>query len=175
MRSGYGSPGGGLPVWATVCLACLGGGFAAGAVEGLFPSSSSPMVSQFAPAAVAGVIVGVALYLLLPSLSSATIGLGTAVLAGFSGAMVGLVTSRVLGNSPSSWLVATVASVLLISWMVSGSAKTGSHARPFQQKPKSWSEIEAMDRQGMQMEHDQAERGYWGSMQDPDPGTQGDS
>ena len=165
MWSGYGSTGGTLPVWVTVVIACVGGGFAAGAVDGLFLASASPFVSHFMPAAIAGVTAGAALYYLMPSLSSRMVGLGTAVLAGFSGAMVGVVTSRLMGSGGSTWIVSTVASVVLISWMVSGAATAGAQ---FRQRPKNWSEIDAIDREGTELQHEQAERGYWGSMQEPD-------
>jgi hypothetical protein len=60
------------------------------------------------------------------------------------------------------WLIGTAVCVLLVFWMM----RSGRVAR-YRQRPKSWSEIEAMDRQVVQMQHDQAERGYWGSMEEP--------
>lgn len=61
------------------------------------------------------------------------------------------------------WLIGPVVLLLLVLWM----QRSGLFAR-YRQKPKSWNDIEAMDRQAVQMQHDQAERGYWGSMEEPD-------
>jgi peptidoglycan/LPS O-acetylase OafA/YrhL len=153
-------------VWVTAAISCIIGGFVTGTVDRLFLTSASPLVSEFLPAVIAGIMAGAALYLLMPSMSGRMVGLGTAVLAGFSGAMVGLVASKLLGTGPATWVLTLGASVLLITWMVSGASTRGAQFRPFQQQAKSWNDIEAMDREGVQMQHDQAERGYWGSMEE---------
>lgn len=166
MFSGYGSSTGAMPVWITAAISCLIGGFVTGTVDRLFLQSASPLVSQFLPAAIAGLAAGTALFMLMPQLSGQMVGFGTAVLAGLSGAMVALAASKLLGSGSMTWVVTWGASVLLITWMVSGSATRGAQ---FRQPPKSWNDIEAIDRQGAEMQHEQAERGYWGSMEEPDP------
>lgn len=61
------------------------------------------------------------------------------------------------------FLIVVVICVLIVFWM----SRSGRVAR-LRQQPKSWNEIEAMDRQVVDMQHDQAERGYWGSMEETD-------
>jgi hypothetical protein len=154
-------------VWVTAAISCIIGGFATGTVDRMFLTSASPVVSEFLPAVIAGVVAGAALYFLMPPMSGRMVGLGTAVLAGFSGAMVGVVAAKALGSSPMTWVLTFAASVVLITWMVSGATTSGAQFRPFQQRTRSWNEIDAMDRESVQMQHDQAERGYWGSMEEP--------
>jgi len=155
-----------MPVWITAAISCLIGGFVTGTIDRLFLTSASPMVSQFLPAVIAGIAAGAALYMLMPPLSGQMVGMDTAVLAGLSGAMVGLAASKVLGAGPMTWVVTLGAGVLLITWMVSGAGTRGAQPRRSQGQTKSWGDIEAMDRQSTEMQHDQAERGYWGSMEE---------
>ena len=167
----------GLPVWVSVLAGCVVGGFIAGTVTG-FMSSGSPLVGTFLPVLVAGIAAGVATSALLPRISGRYVGMGTAVLAGISGAMAGLIISRVLGGrsasvyshvGATSSLISTAASIVLMSWMVGSSAKVGSQWRG---SAPSWSDIEKTNRAGTGLQQDQAEHGYWGSMEDhdqPDP------
>ena len=60
------------------------------------------------------------------------------------------------------WLIGTAVCVLLVVW----STRSGRVSR-LRQPPRSWNEIESMDRQVVEMQHEQAERGYWGSMEEP--------
>jgi hypothetical protein len=187
---------GGSPVWVTVLVARFVGGFAGGyatfaMVQSAFTGglASGGSTSQLTlelllvPALVGALATGLAITLLLPSMSGKTVGLGNAILAAASGAMVPVIAGMVVagglessitassivvvaGASPVISLLATIGSVMITAWMVETSSSAGGtkyRGRPVAADP-SWSEIESIDTHGAEYEERQAERGYWGGL-----------
>ena len=139
---------------------------------------------------VAGALItGAAITMLLPGLSGRSVGLGNALLASLSGAAIPLIATLVVargltssgsatsvvliaGASPFVTLFATIGSIAVTSWMVStASARPSAGGRyhvPVNPATERWSDIEAIDTRGAQLDEQQAERGYWGGLSDPD-------
>jgi hypothetical protein len=192
---------GSAPVWVTVLAARFVGGFAGAlavfvAIRGSVTAPTGQpgaahtqmLLLTVLPMIAGALITGVAITMLLPSMSGRVVGLGNALLAAVSGAAVPLIatllvarglasstspTSVVLiaGASPFVTLLATVGSVVVTSWMVatvSARPATGiSGRRSVSPATERWSDIEAIDTRGTQLDEQQAERGYWGGLSDP--------
>jgi hypothetical protein len=184
----------GAPVWMTVICARVIGGFAVGFLSYSVLASAHPAAGAsaawsdaltFVPAVIGALVTGLAITLLLPSISGRRVGLGNAILAAFAGAMLPLITGLVIVGSAaraSSGSIVAVAGagvlltllvqilgIAVTAWMVSSSSADGERwrGRPVAPNPR-WSSIEAIDRDRARLDHEQAERGYWGSMTDPE-------
>lgn len=124
----YGSSG--LPIWVTVLVGGLLGGFVVG-LASIVLHGGSPFVSTFLPVLASGVAGGIAVHMLLPSMSGRTVGLGTAVTAGICGAFVGFIPTHIASHSHEGSggpieVIALVASIALPTWMISGAASSTS-------------------------------------------------
>ncbi len=182
----------GAPVWMTVLCARVIGGIVAGFLAYSALAAAEPATVPGAtwndalvvvPAVVGALVTGLAITLLLPSISGRRVGLGNAILAAFAGAMIPLIAGRVVvgsaahasartivavaGAGVAMTLLTQILGIAVTAWMVSSSSSEGERwrGRPVAASP-SWSDIESIDRSGAQLDGDQAERGYWGSMSD---------
>jgi hypothetical protein len=185
-------PNGGAPVWMTVICARVIGGFVVGFLAYSMLAAAEPATARgatwndaltFAPAVLGALVTGLAITLLLPSISGRRIGLGNAILAAFAGAMIPLITGLVIvgsaahassgsivaiaGAGVALTLITQILGIGVTAWMVSSSSADGERwrGRPVDPNP-TWSSIEAVDRGGAAIDDDRAERGYWGSMTD---------
>lgn len=194
------SSGGASPVWLTVIVARVAGGFAAGMVGAVTFASvatRSPIVGTggstlhyspwlfFAPVAIGAVTTGLAIHLLLPRMSGMNIGVFQGVVAAASGALFSTVVALLFnhsiltgGGSTSlallggttivvsmfNWILA----IAITTWMVTNAA-TGLETWRGKEvtSQHSWSDVEDLDGEGRHIEDLQAERGYWGAMDDP--------
>jgi hypothetical protein len=191
-----GSGNGGSPVWVTVLTARFIGGFAAAyatfaMVQSVFTGglaaggSTSQLTLELllAPALVGSLVTGLAITMLLPGMSSRTVGLGNAILAAASGAMVPVIAGLlvagglessitassivvVAGASPIISLLATIGSVAVTAWMVETSSAAGGMKWRGRTAPAdpTWTDIEVMDTHAAGDDQSQAERGYWGGL-----------
>lgn len=196
------SSGGGSPVWLTVIVARVAGGFAAGMVGAVTFASVASRSSTFgpgapavhfspwllfAPVAIGALATGLAIHLLLPRMSGMNVGVFQAIVAAGAGSLFSLVvvllfSHNILTGGGSASLVLLGGSTILVSmfnwilaiaittWMVT-SAATGMETRRGKEvtSQHSWSDIDDIDREGRHIEDLQAERGYWGAMDDPKP------
>ncbi len=150
---------------------------------------------------ISAVATGFALTLLLPRLSSKNIGLGQATVAAAAGSLFSLCVSLVSAHQALSTVSGTagtatllmfgggalifaalswIGSLVITTWMVSGAATDLERWRG-QTVPNAgnqrWSAIEAINPEDRKIEDEQAERGYWGGMEDAsdedDPPPQG--
>jgi hypothetical protein len=116
----------GLPIWVTVLVGGVLGGFVVGlATIGLH--GNSPLVSTFLPVLASGVAGGIAVHMLLPSMSGRAVGLGTAVTAGICGAFVGFIPTHIANHSHIGAgglveVIALVASIAVPTWMIGEAA-----------------------------------------------------
>jgi hypothetical protein len=172
----------------TVLVARLAGGFTGGyvgftALNGHATADALLLV----PAAITALATGVAITFLLPGMSGRVIGAGNALTAAFVGAVIPLIAGLAItrgaftpsaqgalllgGAAPLLALSASVVGIAVTSWMVSSSSAAPSGWRSGSpESPRSWGDVDGVDRAGAQVEADQAERGYWGSMESPDRG-----
>ena len=201
------SSGGGSPVWLTVIVARVAGGFAAGMVGAVTFASVASRLSTFgpgapavhfspwllfAPVAIGALATGLAIHLLLPRMSGMNIGVFHGIVAAGAGSLLSLVVTLLFSHSiltsggssltsgGSASLVLLGGSTILVSmfnwilsvaittWMVS-SAATGMETWRGKEVTSQhrWSDIDDIDREGRHIEDLQAERGYWGAMDDP--------
>lgn len=185
-------PTGGAPVWMTVLCARVIGGIAVGFLAYSTLAAAEPASVRGAtwndalivvPAVIGALVTGLAITLLLPTISGRRVGLGNAVLAAFAGAMIPLIAGRlvvgsaahasartivaVAGAGVALTLLTQILGIAVTAWMVSSSSSQGERwrGRPAAANP-SWTDIESIDRAGAKLDDDQAERGYWGSMTD---------
>lgn len=122
----YGSRG--LPIWVTVLVGGMAGGFVVGFATMVF-QGGSPLVSVFVPVLASGVAGGIAVHMPLPSMSGRSVGLGTAVVAGICSACCGFIPTHIASHSQvgSGGLIevfAFVGSIALPTWMISGAASS---------------------------------------------------
>jgi len=182
----------GAPVWMTVLVARVVGGFAVGFLSYSLLASAAPATARsatwtdaitFVPAVIGALVTGLAVTLLLPSISRRRVGLGNAILAAFAGAMLPLIAGLVVmggvvhasagsvvamaGAGIALTLLTQVGGIAVTAWMVSSSSSEGERWResPIDPNP-SWSSIEAIDGEGEKMDEERAERGSWGWMND---------
>jgi len=108
------SSGGGSPVWLTVIVARVAGGFAAGMVGAVTFASVATQSSTFgpgaptlhfspwllfAPVAIGALATGVAIHLLLPRMSGMNIGVFQAIVAAGAGSLFSLVVMLLFSHS----------------------------------------------------------------------------
>ena len=188
--------GGSSPVWVTVLVARFVGGLFGGlagyvivrgsvdaAQLGSGATSTSRLIVLFVPMLLNAAIMGLAICLLLPRISSRRVGLGNAIMAAFAGAMVPLIAALALvsdaGSHATDGIFVAGASFVSIAFAILGIAVTawmvGSSSHELERwrgQPQSvdppWSSIEAIDRDGAHIEEEQAEHGYWGAMEGDD-------
>lgn len=146
-------------------------------------TSTSRLIVLIVPMLLNAAIMGLAVRLLLPRMSSRTVGLGNAIMAAFAGGMVPLIAALALVSGAGShaadvFFVAgssfvaiafAILGVAVTAWMV----ETSSHDLELwrgvpQPVDPSWSSIESIDRDGAHIADEQAEHGYWGAMQGDD-------
>lgn len=185
-------PNAGAPVWMTVLVARVVGGFAVGFLSYSVLASAEPATARsatwtdaitFVPAVIGTLVTAIAVTLLLPSISRRRVGLGNAIVAAFAGAMLPLIAGLVVmgsavhasagsvvamaGAGIALTLLTQVGGIAVTAWMVSSSSSEGERPRSSAVDPNpSWSSIEATDPQGARMDEERAERGYWGWMND---------
>jgi hypothetical protein len=182
---------GGAPVWITILCARAIGGFAVGFLSYWALAAAEPAVASatwndaltFVPAVIGALVTGLAITLLLPSMSARRIGLGNAILAAFAGGMIPLIAGLVVvgsvvrassgsmvavaGTGIALTLVMQILGLGVTAWMVSSSSSERERWRdqPVDPNP-TWSSIEEIDREGAKIDEERAERGYWGWMND---------
>jgi hypothetical protein len=188
--------GGSYPVWMTVVAARFIGGLVGGSMGYLLvrgsaratplasgTTSTSRLAVLFVPMLMSALVMGIAICLLLPKMSSRRIGLGNAVLAAFAGAMVPVIAALALvsdagSHASDAFFVAgasfvsiafTILGVAVTTWMVGSAAHELEQwrGRPQPLNPQ-WSFIEGIDRDGAHIKDEQAEHGYWGAMEGED-------
>jgi hypothetical protein len=178
--------GGGAPVWVTVIVARVAGGFAAGfigvatfASAVTTPGVTTPgQVSPWfivGPTAIGALTTGFALGLLLPRMSGRSVGMFQAILAAAAGSLFTLVltllfTHGVVGGSGTSSLMllssGTMAlslfgwifAIMITTWMVTSASQPleGGWGGKQMTSQHSWSDKPSAP-------------GYWGGMEDPTP------
>jgi hypothetical protein len=174
---GTGSRAGGLPVWVTVLLGRLVGGFLIGRIfiladgGGYVPgqvSASSALTRLFVPTVVGALVTGAVIAFLLPRLSELTVGFGNAALAAFAGAMLPVIVNQVLAHSQAAGatsfvgLITLVGAVAITATMVSASTTPFGHASGGPGADSS----EYPSLIGDPSTAADAPRGYWGALTD---------
>ncbi len=186
------STGGGAPIWVTVIVSRFIGGFAAGIVGSLtyvqvqhtasFQGSSAASDTSswifYLPALIGAIATGYIIYLLLPRMSGRSISPFQAIVAAASGSFFTVIMSILMvhgartSTSSSSMLLLGGGSVLvaafswvisltITTWMVSGaSLEVGAIRHSPTPSPHTWSDRD---------DTLQAERGYWGGLDDTPP------
>ncbi len=193
--------GGGTPVWVTVIVARLIGGFAAGLIgvatyahvssaDTLTTTGQASPWFVFGPTAIGAIATGFALSLLLPRMSGQVVGVFQSIVAAAAGSLftviltllvaggfstttstgsVMVLSSGAMGVSLFSWIFA----VGITTWMVSNASQPadgswgggGKHMT----SQHSWADKPATDPGGIDLDRRQAERGYWGGLEEPGP------
>jgi hypothetical protein len=188
--------GGSSPVWVTVLVARFVGGLfgglagyviVRGSVDadrlGSGATSTSRLIVLFVPMLLNAAMMGLAICLLLPRISSRRVGLGNAIMAAFAGAMVPLIAALALVSDAGSQatdgifvagasfvsIAFAILGIAVTTWMVASSSHELERGRG-QPEPANppWSFIEAIDRDGAHIDDEQAEHGYWGAMEGDD-------
>jgi ABC-type bacteriocin/lantibiotic exporter with double-glycine peptidase domain len=192
--------GGGSPVWLTVIVARIAGGFAAGFVAvatfahvsttsdvTTTPSQVSPWFA-FGPTAIGALTTGFALSLLMPRMSGRAVSIFQAIVAAAAGSLFTLVVTllfshgiSVHGATSSLMLLSSgtmavslfgwIFAVMITTWMVTNASQPldGRWGGKQITSQHSWSDKPSTGFGDADIERRQAERGYWGGMEDPRP------